>query len=361
MKEKPSLPSLLPQRLSLIAQTAESLREGIRSGHWQTHLPGERKLCVELQVGRNTLRSALKELERSGCLEVSASRQRRIKAKASNKHSNNQQVVGIISPSSQLDMGPRSLLLLDALRSTFSQTGFSMEFHADRSCYSSRPSRSLKKLVDQSPANIWLLFSSKDSTERWFIRQKIPCMVIGSSRPDITLPSFDIDHRALCHHAGGLLLRKGHRNIALVLPQDAFGGEADSEQGLREAVNVSKNVTINVLSHNESAEHLCSLLDEALAQNNPPTAFLVARAKHSLAVTMHLLCRGLRIPKDIAIVSTDDDPILQSISPSLTRYTMDAELFARRLTLAARQLTESGMLPANAIRLMPEFLPGETV
>ena len=56
-----------------------------------------------------------------------------------------------------------------------------------------------------------------------------------------------------------------------------------------------------------------------------------------------------------------DDPILQSISPTLTRYTMDAEQFARRLTLAARQLTESGILPAHAIRLMPEFLPGETV
>ncbi len=361
MKENHSPPSILPQRRSLIAQTATSLREGIRAGHWQTHLPGERKLSAQLQVGRNTLRSALKELERSGWLEVNASRQRRIKKNAGNKHSNSQQVVGIISPSSQLDMGPRSLLLLDALRSTFAQTGFSMDFHTDRSCYSAMPSRALKKLVGRSPANIWLLFSSKDPTERWFIRQKISCMVIGSSRPDITLPSFDIDHRALCHHASGLLLRKGHRHITLVLPQDAFGGEADSEQGLREAVYGSKNVTINVLSHDETPEHLCSLLDESLAQSNPPTAFLVARAKHSLAVTMHLLRRGLRIPQDVAIVSTDDDPILQSISPALTRYTMNTEQFARRLTLAARQLTESGMLPANAIRLMPKFLPGETV
>lgn len=361
MKGKPPPPSSLPKRLSLIAQTVDSLREGIRSGHWQTQLPGERKLCVELQVGRNTLRSALKELERSGHLEVSSSRQRRIKAKARKKYSNKQQVVGIISPSSQLEMGPRSLLLLDALRNTFSQTGFSMDFHADRSCYSARPSRALKKMVDQSPASIWLLFSSKDPTERWFIKQKIPCMVIGSSRPDITLPSFDIDHRALCHHAGGLLLRKGHRRIALILPKDAFGGEADSEQGLREAVGHSKNTVVNLLSHDESANHLCSLLDETLALPNPPTAFLVARAKHSLAVTVHLLRRGLRIPQDVAVVSTDDDPVLNSISPALTRYTMDAERFARRLTLAARQLTESGILPTHAIRLMPEFLPGETV
>jgi len=30
-------------------------------------------------------------------------------------------------------------------------------------------------------------------------------------------------------YAGGLLLRKGHRRIALVLPQNAYGGDLDSD------------------------------------------------------------------------------------------------------------------------------------
>jgi hypothetical protein len=36
---------------------------------------------------------------------------------------------------------------------------------------------------------------------------------------------FDSEHHAARLHAGGLLLRKRHRRIALVLPSDAYGGE----------------------------------------------------------------------------------------------------------------------------------------
>ena len=69
---------ILPRRLSLVDQTVRSLRDGISSGHWQSHLPGERELCEYLQIGRNTLRAALQELERSGWLEVLHGQRRRI-------------------------------------------------------------------------------------------------------------------------------------------------------------------------------------------------------------------------------------------------------------------------------------------
>ena len=57
----------LPMRPSLVAETARVLREGISSGRWPERLPGERELSAALQVGRNTLRAALAELEREGC------------------------------------------------------------------------------------------------------------------------------------------------------------------------------------------------------------------------------------------------------------------------------------------------------
>jgi len=79
-KQEPSMPSL-PKRLSLVAQTVDSLREGIQSGHWREFLPGERELCEALQVSRRTLRLALDELQRQGWLEVSSRQRRRIKAR----------------------------------------------------------------------------------------------------------------------------------------------------------------------------------------------------------------------------------------------------------------------------------------
>jgi DNA-binding LacI/PurR family transcriptional regulator len=159
-----------------------------------------------------------------------------------------------------------------------------------------------------------------------------------------------------------VLLRKGHRRLALVLPQDAYGGDVVSEEGLREAMaSVPGTAPLRVLRHDGTTTHLCSLLDEALLSPNPPTAFLVARTLRVLTVMMHLMRRGKRIPQDVAVISRDNDPVLESTTPLVARYAINHVQFARRLSTAARQLAETGSLPARPIRLMPKFLAGATV
>lgn len=361
MKRKSQKSSILPKRCSLVAETAEGLREGIRSGVWQEFLPGERSLSEELQVSRSTLRTALKELERSGWVEVK-DRRRRIKKRVFELDKDSgRRVVGVISTTSLTGMSPSTLMVLDRIRRTLSQAGFVMKIHAEKACYSAKPARALEKLVQQNPSSVWVLLYSREPLERWFVKKKLPCLVMGSSQPNIPLPSIDADHRAVCHHAGALLLRKGHRQIALVLPLEIYGGDADSESGLQELTASAEGACLHVLRHDGSADHICACLDAALRKKNPPTAFVVARASHTLAVFIHLLRIGKRIPEDVALISRDDDPLMESIKPSITRYANDADRYARRLSAAARQLAETGMLPANAIRLMPEFVAGETV
>jgi len=161
-----------------------------------------------------------------------------------------------------------------------------------------------------------------------------------------------------------VLSRKGHRNIALVLPQDVFGGDTDFEEGFREAtaaISDSGEGLVQVLRHNETADHLCSLVNRSLKGTYAPTAFLVARPIHSLTVLVHLLHIGKKIPQDIAVIARDDDNYLSNINPEITRYTLNSGQFTKRLSLAARQLAETGLLAAEPIRMMPEFIPGETV
>jgi DNA-binding LacI/PurR family transcriptional regulator len=362
MKSPPPALPPLPQRLSLVAQTAQSLREGIRSGHWQQQLPGERELCERLQVSRRTLRPALLELEREGWLEVGPRQRRRIMVKAAPRSSGGQRkVIAILSARSFLSLPPPVALVIDALRDRLSRADCLVEFHVNQGCFSAHPARALEKLVQQHPVTAWLLFGSREPMQRWFIRRRLRCMVVGSCSPDIALPSIDSDHRATCRHAGGELLRKGHRRIALVLPQNAQGGDLDSEEGAWAALECHPDASLRVLRHDGTAAHLCALLDAALHSPTPPTAFLVARALHVLTVMMHVLRRGKRIPQDVAVISRDDDPFLQSTTPTVTRYATDAAQIARRVSLAARQLAETGALPAHAIRLMPKLIAGETV
>jgi DNA-binding LacI/PurR family transcriptional regulator len=87
----------------------------------------------------------------------------------------------------------------------------------------------------------------------------------------------------------------------------------------------------------------------------------VARAYHVLTVMMHLMRRGRRIPQDVAVVSRDSERFLQETSPPVAHYATNPMQIARRISTAMRQLAETGSLPAHAIRLMPAFIPGETV
>lgn len=50
----------LPQKVSLVAQTASVILEEIESGRWIGSLPGEHELCAQLHVSRRTVRAALK-------------------------------------------------------------------------------------------------------------------------------------------------------------------------------------------------------------------------------------------------------------------------------------------------------------
>lgn len=363
MTANASLLPLLPQRLSLVAQTVHSLREGIRAGHWQERLPGERELCMQLQVSRPTLRAALEELQRKGWLEVLHRQRRRIRAEpAAAGQRAQKKEIAMLSACSFLETPLPMMFVVDVLRDKLAEAGYTTKFHVNRACFSARPVRALEQLARQNPAAVWLIFGSKEPMQRWFIRQQLPCVVAGSCAPAIALPSVDADFRATCRHAGGMLLRKGHRRLALVLPQDAYGGDLVSEDGLREALtSMAEASRLRVLRHDGTTAHLCSLLDAVLCSADPPTAFLVARPPHALTVMMHLVRRSKRIPQDVAVISRDNDPFLESSTPLIARYAINPAQLARRLFVAVRQLAETGSLSTHAIRLMPNFLPGETV
>ena len=118
---------------------------------------------------------------------------------------------------------------------------------------------------------------------------------------------------------------------------------------------------LDVLRHAGSASNVCALVDEALRSGKPPTAFVVSGARHVLTVMMHLMLRGRRIPQDVAVVSRDDDPILEATSPTVARYAVKPAQLATRIVLAIRQLVDAGTVPDRAIRLMPAFVPGDSI
>ncbi len=349
-----------PRRVALADLTAQSLREALHAGHWQGHLPGERELSAHLQVSRSTLRTALDELEREGLLEVDARRRRRIRLDQAETPSAHSRVIAVLSARPLLEMTTASVVMVDELREKLAQAGFRLAIHVQPSCFSAQPARALEALTERVPAAAWLLFGSLEPMQRWFVRRAMPSLVVGSCVDGMDLPSVDADHRATCRHAGLLLRRKGHRQVALVRPEGDYGGDLDSEAGLREAFTGAGAPALRVLRHNGSAAHLVARLDAMLKAPNAPTAFVVARAVHALTVVMHLQRLGKRLPQDVMVISRDDESFLQHAVPRITRYATSPTVFARKVSQAVRRIAEGGTLPRRALRLMPDLVPGET-
>lgn len=354
-----SLPvASIPRRVSLVSQTVDTLRMHLQAGHWPERLPAERELSQHLQISRPTLRAALHELQRKGVIKLSGRVRRSAATKpASAKRPSSGYAVSFLSP---FPLQSTSRLVL-FLRDQLASAGYTVHFHVDPLCFSSKPARALEKMVRKHPETVWVAIGSKEPMQRWFLQRRLPLLVFGSCQPGIALASVDADYRATCRHAGDLLWRKGHRRLAFVIPQNAYDGDRESERGFREAINKHPEANLSILRHDETATHLCSLLDKALLSPNPPTAFFVARAVHALTVTMHLMRRKLRLPQDVAVLSRDDDSYLYHTSPILTRYSINHDLFVSKVSKAVRELTETGNLAPRSIRLISQFIAGETL
>jgi DNA-binding LacI/PurR family transcriptional regulator len=142
-----------------------------------------------------------------------------------------------------------------------------------------------------------------------------------------------------------------------------LAGDTDTEAGLREGFELSpgRQGQVRVFRHDGTREGVEARLDQALSPPEPATAVLVARTTHVLTVLTSLLRRGKRMPQDVAVIARDDDPFLAHVNPQVARYKVFPESFARRLSRMAIQLGKTGLAPARPIRLMPTFVPGETV
>jgi len=352
----------LPQRLSLVSQAADILREQLVAGLWGDVLPGERALCARLQVSRPTLRAALEALRREGWLEVSQGRRRRIRQPERGRRGVPRSTrVGLLTPVPLHRMPPFTMFWVDELRERLGDEGFELALHVSHAPGLARPERWLQRLTAEAPSAAWVLFRTSEPLQQWFDARGLPAVIIGSRFPGIGLPSVDVDYRAACRHAAGVFLARGHRRIALLLPEGGGAGDQASEAGFMEGCRgTGRDAVATVVRHDESVAGVCRRLDSLLAAAEPATALLVARSAHALTALSHLQRRGVRLPQDVSLISRDDDAFLDVVVPSVARYACDAAAFARRVSRIVLQLARTGSVPTRQTLMMPSFVKGET-
>jgi LacI family transcriptional regulator len=354
----------LPHRLSLSSQTAAAIRKAIEQGLWEEYVPSERRLCDVFKVSRPTVRTALHALAQEGWLEIRQGCRIRILPRRKSAAPPRSRVIGLISAEPVSQLAHSSFHGITTLRATLADHGFVTEMLV---CQANRPStqrRKIEAFVQEHQLHGCVLMSVSREVQLWFMEHKVPALVLGSCHPSVLLPSIDVDHRSVCRHAVGVLLGKGHRSVALVLPDTQMAGDLASETGFLEGVGrhpQKEAIAAAVIRHDGTAAHLASRLDLHFRSPHPPTALLVVKPWHVFAVILYLLKRGLTMPDTVSLIARDQDLLFSTVQPSISHYPFDDHVLARRLSRLVLKLVNEGSLPAEPHLIFPRHFPGESV
>jgi DNA-binding LacI/PurR family transcriptional regulator len=358
---------LVPQRNSLLSATTAILRDAIQDGEWNSILPGERKLCERMQVGRDTLRLALKQVEREGLIGKSnPGKQRPILWKSKKQHKGKSRlgVIVYLTPHGHERLSETALTEIDCLRSQLTDSSFRLELITSSVFGMKRPSISLQKLITEHGADAWILHKSTQPMQQWFQDNRIPCLLHGQPQKGIELPFVDLDYVAIGRHAGGYLAGRGHRRIALLRPASGLRGLELAESGLRESLATSTGggeFSLLVVRERDTLDALQRQINLLMRIENPPTALVVTRSRHVLSVITHLAQLGKKVPDDLSLMALDYEPYLDHLFPKITSYRVDMFHTARMLVRKVLELAGSGSTTRSAQALMPDFSAGGTV
>lgn len=352
----------LPQKQTLEKQTVAILREQIATGAWSGWLPGERVLCDHLQVSRYTLRAALRQLRAEGAITSEQGTGNRIVGQTAGPSETRRSAVevGLLIAGELGVLLPTQIMWIDLLRGMLADRGCRLHLFHGRQFAQRDPSRALRQLVTRHAHRCWILLLSSQPVQRWFQENHLSCVVAGSLHPGISIPCCDIDHRAMCRHAAGVLLGRGHRMLALIVQKSQHAGDAESEAGFIEAVRQA-GADAAMGYHDATPAGIAAAVRRLMLRAPTPTAMLVVNAFHTLTVMSTLTRLGRRVPEDVSVISRDGEPFLSYMTPAPAHYTVDPKAFAKTLLGQVLEVLKDNAVTRRVSLIMPEFYRGQSI
>ncbi len=360
-----SLPSGIV-RPTVITLTLEALRKEIAKGTWGEYLPNERQLCHLFRVSRPSLRQALKSLDREGLIDVQHGKRTRIceRPASPGEAGTESRVVAVLSTQVQHEVERRHLMMFNELHNALLPHAWHLETHFNDKLLVRSPQRYLERVVLEHPARCWLLVSSSPAIQAWFAERGLPCLVLGTCHEGISLPSFDLEYRAVGRHAAGFFLGRGFENIVLTMPKTDLAGDRETLEGFRDVLSRhprGREVRLTLLRHEHSTRDFIHKMETLLPSKKGPVALFVLYPSYTMTAMLYALRRGYQVPKDISILARDYYSHFEYLDQMPAHYAADRGMQMERLSRLVLQLSKSGFLRNRPYRMIPKLVEGETV
>ena len=345
-------------RLSIADQAAGALRQAIRSGEIGDPLPGTHQLAAHFGISRPSISAALALLATEGLVVISKGRRTQLTGGGAHSPPLPPAVCVLCPVASSTPLFVEHPVMLE-MHVAFASLGVRWEAVFEPRLYTERPEARLKQLVTNRPHVCWILFSVPERIQQWFAAADVPVLVVGSCLSALKLPSADLNYGAVAWHAAGAMMHHGHRHIALIQPAKPQPGDvATRAEFLRYAERHGAGVTVTDWHAPERIAECGAKLDRLLAGPQPPTALFIML---TIMIMMRLIGSGIRIPREISIVSRDTHDLIDAALPELTRYTSTAIKLASRAVKLAMYLIAGHKIPEKPSLVMPAFVAGSTL
>ena len=358
----------IPPKPSLVQYATTAVRDLIIRGKWANQLPGERDLSRALDISRPTLRAALLNMEREGLLARKWGAPWKItpaaRRLASEAHTSRKDVsVCFLSPFRLEQMEPFMLYAVQRMSEHLGSHGIHVEIVAEPSVSKRDPLPIVFERLARHTSSIWLLLRCAPAVQQWFSSKMVPAVIIGSAASGVHLASVDMDYHATGFHAAGRLLSLGHRpeRIVSIFPRDPLPGHEAALAGIREAMRPHE-AAMRVVRVSKDHQNLCHELDQLITDLVRPTALMFMWPLHAVTAITHLgLRRSVHIPRDMSLISLDDDPLLRHVVPAISRYARNADLFLSKIIHEINHLIQDAAHKPAPVKMIPESIAGETL
>jgi DNA-binding LacI/PurR family transcriptional regulator len=182
----------------------------------------------------------------------------------------------------------------------------------------------LQRIVARGVVDGMILSGTKRVDPRidHLIAAGVPFVTLGRSSSGRDYSWIDLDFEGVVATAMDRFFAKGHRRIALTVPQGEVNFGSVFEDAYREALT-SRGIPFDpalVLETRRNEEAGYAIVDPLLALDDAPTAVLLIYEVTAIGVYRRLGELGLRPGHDLAVIGFRDEPTVRFLTPSVTCF-----------------------------------------
>lgn len=321
--------------LSPAEQVAAHLSQQIIEGLWSEEVPGAPALCKALGVDHRVVITAFGILEKQGLLVQQGIGKRRkvvtpqafvppvLRFKILTYEESDRHEFYFIELMHRLNgMGHVASIAQKTLRG--------MNMNLSR----------VKRLVQDTEADAWIIFAASKEILEWFIQQSAPSFAFAGRWPGLPIAAASPDKLPAFIEVTRRLRDLGHRRIVMLTseqhrkPNPARFVQAFMDELQRLGLPVGE---YNVPDWKPEATDYHRCLD-SLFRHTPPTALLIDTMPLFISAQLYLAQRGILAPHHVSLISLDPNPAYEWCNPTIAHIHWDPEPVIRRITSWANNI-----------------------